>query len=48
MIVIIISQSNSTDTIFTWDVEDDIELDSNDVGKNYEILWDYKGYPYII
>ena len=48
LIVIIISYFMSTDTIFSWDVQDNIEIESNDVGNDYEILWDNKGCPYIL
>ena len=48
LIVIIASQKKSNDTVFTWDVANNIERESYDVGTDYEIIWDRNGNPYII
>lgn len=51
LIIIIVktlsNQQDSSETIFTWDVENNIEFESYDVQNKYEILWDRRGYPYI-
>ena len=48
MIVIILHRSGSTDKVFTWDIKRNIEYESYDVPKRYEMLWDRNGHPYIV
>jgi hypothetical protein len=36
------------DSLYTWNLEENIENEGWDIGKNYEILWDYVGNLYII
>lgn len=48
LIVIIAAQKKSNDTVFTWDITKNVERESYDVGKDYEIIWDHNGNPYII
>ena len=48
LIVIIIHRSKATDKVFTWNLKRNIEFESYDVPKRYEMLWDRKGNPYIV
>ena len=47
-IVIIIEQTKFNDDLYIWNIVDDIELNSYDVGKNYNIIWDKNGDAYIV
>jgi hypothetical protein len=38
----------SIDCIIIWNIKTNSEKFAIDVSKNYEILWDKSGYPYII
>jgi len=36
------------DSLYTWNLQENIEEEGWDIGKNYEVLWDYVGSLYII
>lgn len=48
LIVIILEYLYMPDTILTWSVKDNVELEVSIADKPYEILWDYNGSPYIV
>ena len=43
IVVIIVDNTLEHDTIFIWDMRFNVEKDSYDVGKEYEIIFDSKG-----
>ena len=45
---IIISFDSESDTIVFWNMKGNCEKSSIDVSKNYELLWDPSGNPYIL
>lgn len=47
LICIIVNQSLTQDCIVCWDVNKNFEFDTFDVGKEYQIIWDKFGFPYI-
>jgi len=42
-IAIIVHMSKEVDTIYLWDIEEQVEFGSYDVGKIYELIWDNSG-----
>jgi hypothetical protein len=42
-IAIIVHMSEEVDTIYLWEMEENVEFGSYDVGKIYEIIWDNYG-----
>lgn len=47
LICIIVNQSLTQDCIVCWDIDKNFEFDTFDVGKQYQIIWDKNGFPYI-
>ena len=47
-IVLVVQQSKNRHTIFTWSTRENIQMEAFDVGKEYAIIWDKLGNPYII
>ena len=45
---IIIRFNNDSDTIVFWNLKENSEKSTIDVSKNYELLWDPSGNPYIL
>ena len=45
---IIISFNSESDSIVFWNLKGNCEKSTVDVSKNYELLWDPSGYPYIL
>ena len=41
-------QYNKSDTVVIWDLENDTEKNTFEVDKNHQIIWDYKGIPYLV
>jgi hypothetical protein len=48
IMAIIISFNNESDTIVFWNIREDSEKSTFDVSKNYELLWDPFGNPYVL
>lgn len=48
IMVIIVDQSHHLDCILVWSMKKNQEKEAFDVAKDYEILWDYQGNPYVI
>jgi hypothetical protein len=48
LIVIICEGNIETDVLYIWNIENDCNNGFYDIGKDYDIIWDLKGYPYII
>jgi hypothetical protein len=40
---VVVDTTDSNDILYTWDMDIDAEVDSIDVGKKYEIIFDSKG-----
>ena len=40
--------SYKNDTVITWDLKNNKEIQQSEVGKNYEITWDKEGNPLIV
>ena len=47
-IIIVVDSSPEIDTIYEWDLVHNVEEQSIDVGKDYEIIWDNCGNPLIV
>lgn len=47
-IAIFLNINFNNDCIIIWDLFKNCEKIAVDVSKKYEVLWDIKGYPYII
>ena len=45
---ILVKQGSKSDCVLIWNIEKNTERQTIDVGKNYEIVWDSNGYPYIV
>ena len=43
-----INRKSGNDCIIFWDLQKNIEKHMYDVGKDYILVWDQNGYPYII
>ena len=43
LIAIIVHISSEVDTIYLWEIDENVEFGSYDVGKIYEIIWDNYG-----
>jgi len=48
LIVIICEGNDQTDVLYVWNIENGCSGGFYDIGKDYDIIWDLKGNPYII
>tara|TARA_B110001450_G_scaffold121252_1_gene114334 strand:- start:210 stop:437 length:228 start_codon:yes stop_codon:yes gene_type:complete len=48
IIIIIENTQVKTDTVLTWNVEKNIQEEAYEMKKQYIVIWDIEGYPYIV
>ena len=46
--VILVVSSEETDTLLSWNLEEDTENDAFDIDEEYAIIWDTHGTPFIV
>ena len=46
-ICIIVTNSQDSDNVIIWDMDNDIEGESYEIEEDYLVVWDIKGKPYI-
>jgi len=47
-ICITVHQNDETDTVYYWDLAQELEIEAFDVEKNHDIVWDNRGCPQIV
>mmetsp|Transcript_18470 Transcript_18470/g.28333 ORF Transcript_18470/g.28333 Transcript_18470/m.28333 type:complete len:289 (-) Transcript_18470:1329-2195(-) len=48
MVVIIVQQNKDLNSVISWDLKTNTEIECNDIEEEYVIIWDRVGKPYIV